>query len=166
MSGLSIAVASYNEIGRRLKMEDPDIDEQTLADTIEGLTDLHEIVAAIMRSALIDEALVEGLRRRVSEMKARLERIEDRASKRRQIARDVMVDLGIKKITAPDFTLSIRPGTPSLVVVDEEAIPEAFFEPQKPKLNRQALLNNLRRGDPIAGVALGNPQPVLSVRTA
>jgi hypothetical protein len=31
---------------------------------------------------------------------------------RRQIAKDVMVELDQKKITAPDFTVSIRPGMP------------------------------------------------------
>jgi hypothetical protein len=34
-------------------------------------------------------------------------------------AKDVMVELDLKKITAPDFTVSIRPGLPALLVLDE-----------------------------------------------
>jgi hypothetical protein len=165
MSRLAFNVIHYQAVRDRIRTEEKDIDEQTLADTVEGLTDLHEIVAAIIRSALVDEALASGLKERIKAMQERLERFEDRASKRRQIARDVMVETEIKKITAPDFTVSVRPGTASLVVVDEAVIPEAFWEPQAPRLNRQSLLAECKQGESIAGVALSNPQPVLSVRT-
>jgi Siphovirus Gp157 len=165
MNNLALNVIHYQAVRARICAEEKDIDEQTLADTVEGLTDLHEIVAAIIRSALVDEALAAGLKERIKAMQERLERFEDRASKRRQIARDVMGETEIKKITAPDFTVSLRPGTPSLVVVDEAAIPVIFWEPQAPRLNRQELLSELKQGEPIAGVALSNPQPVLSVRT-
>jgi hypothetical protein len=162
---LEFAAINYRSIRDRIRAEDPQIDEQTLADTVEGLTDLHEIVAAIIRSGLADEALATGLKGRVAEMQDRLERLQDRASKRRQIAKDAMVELDLKKITAPDFTASIRPGTPALMVIDEEAVPKIYWEPREPRLNRQGLANDLKQGAEIAGVALSNPEPVLSVRT-
>jgi len=162
---LEFAAITYRAVRDRLRADDPQIDELTLADTVEGLTDLHEIVAAIIRSALADEALATGLKVRVAEMQERLERLQDRASKRRQIAKDVMVELNLKKITAPDFTVSIRPGIPSLQVLDEAAVPSIYWQPSAPRLNRQGLLNELKEGADINGVALSNPEPVLSVRT-
>ena len=131
---------------------------------MEGLTDLHEIVAAIVRAALADEALATGLKGRIAEMQDRLDRLQDCAAKRRHIARDVMVELDLKKITAPDFTVSVRPGMPSLLVL-EAAVPSIYWEPREPRLNRQGLANDLKQGAEISGVALSNPEPVLSVRT-
>jgi hypothetical protein len=162
---LEFAAATYRAIRDRIRAQDPDIDETTLADTVEGLTDLHEIVTAIIRSALEDEALANGLRGRIGEMEDRLARLQDRASKRRQIAKDVMVELDVKKIQAPDFTVSLRPGTPALMVIDEAAVPSIYWEPRDPKLNRQGLLADLKQGAEITGVSLSNPEPVLSVRT-
>ena len=73
--------------------------------------------------------------------------------------------MGLSKLEQPDFTASARAGTPSLVVVSEETIPLHYWLPQPPKLDRQSLLAELKRGDPIPGAQLSNPQPVLSVRT-
>ena len=162
---LEFAATTYRTIRDRIRAQDPQIDEQTLADTVEGLTDLHEIVAAIVRAALADEALATGLKGRIAEMQHRLERLQDCAAKRRQIAKDVMIELDVKKITAPDFTVSVRPGMPSLLVLDEAAVPSIYWEPHQPRLNRQGLVNDLKQGAEISGVTLSNPEPVLSVRT-
>jgi Gp157 protein len=162
---LDFAAITYRTIRDRIKAEDPQIDDQTLEDTVEGLTDVHEIVAAIVRAALADEALATGLKGRISEMQDRFGRLQDCAAKRRLIAKDVMVELDLKKITAPDFTVSLRPGMPSLLVLDEAAVPSIYWEPREPRLNRQELLNELKDGAEIEGVTLSNPEPVLSVRT-
>ena len=162
---LEFAAIAYRAIRDRVRAEDPQIDEQTLTDTVEGLTDLHEILTSIIRAALTDQALAIGLEGRIGEMQERRDRLQDRATKRRQIAKDVMIELDLKKLAAPDFTASIRPGTPALMVIDEAAVPSIYWEPREPRLNRQELANDLKHGAEIAGVALSNPEPVLSVRT-
>ena len=162
---LHYATAHYRVIRDRVRQLDPALDEQTLADTVEGLTDLHEIVQAVIRSALADEALARGLKGRIAEMEDRLDRLQDRASKRRQIAKDVMVELDLKKITAPDFTVSIRPGLPALMVIDEAAVPKTYWEPGPPRLKRQDLAQDLKNGEEVAGATLSNPEPILTVRT-
>ena len=149
----------------RIRTEDPQIDEQTLADTVEGLTDVHEIVAAIVRAALADEALANGLKGRIAEMQDRLDRLQDCAAKRRQIAKEVMIELDIKKITAPDFTVSIRPGMPSLLVIDEKAVPSIYWQPVPRSSSARSSSASSNRAAEITGVTLSNPEPVLSVRT-
>jgi hypothetical protein len=160
LSRRSIITHSENASGRKTpkSMSRP-------LQTVEGLTNLHEIIAAIIRAALADEALATGLKGRIAEMQDRLERLQDCAAKRRQIAKDVMVELDLRKITAPDFTVSIRPGMPTLLVLDEAAVPSIYWEPREPRLNRQELLSDLKGGAEVNGVALSNSEPVLSVRT-
>src|SRR5262245_47296245 len=162
---LEFAAITYRLIRHRILAEDPQIDEQTLADTVEELTDLHESLTAVIRAALADQALATGLEGRIAEMLARRDRLQDRAVKRRQIAKDVMVELDLKKLAAPDFTASIRPGTPALMVIDETAVPSIYWEPRQPRPDRQGLANDLKQGAESAGVALSNPEPVLSERT-
>jgi hypothetical protein len=161
----NLAATTYRAVREQVRALDPQLDEETLADTVEGLTDLHEILAAIVRAALADEALAAGLKGRIAEMQERLERLHERAAKRRQIVKDTMVELDLKKLTAPDFSVSIRPGTPALMVIDEAAVPSIYWEPREPRLDRQGLLAELKQGAEITGVTLSNPEPVLSVRT-
>jgi Siphovirus Gp157 len=165
MDQLTFSAIHYKAVKERLRAEDPSLDEETLADTVEGLTELHEILASIIRAALVDEALVAGLKGLIADMEDRRERLQDRAAKRRQIAKEAMAELDIKKLQAPDFTASLRPGMPSLLVIDEAAVPSIYWEPRPPKLDRVGLLTDLKQGTEVSGAALSNPEPILTVRT-
>jgi hypothetical protein len=76
-----------------------------------------------------------------------------------------MCDVGLKKVEQPDFTASARAGMPALLVLADNLIPEPYWVPQPPKLDRQTLLADLKRGEVIPGAQLGNPPPCLAVRT-
>jgi hypothetical protein len=113
----------------------------------------------------VDEALQAGLRGRLDDMKERLSRLEIRAGKKRELALHAMNEVGLAKLEQPDFTASTRAGCSALVVLSEQAIPPAYWLPQPPKLDRQGLLGELKRGAAVPGAELSNPKPVLMVRT-
>ena len=92
-SSIVTEVSKYQLLRQRLLMDFPSTDEETLTDTLEGITDLHEMIAAVIRSALVDEALHAGLRFRVDDMRERLSRLELRATKKRQLALDAMTEV-------------------------------------------------------------------------
>jgi hypothetical protein len=162
---LSLETSKYQLVKGRLLTDFPTADEDTLRDTLEGITNLHEMIAAVIRSALVDEALGSGLRVRLDDMKERQSRLEVRASKKRELALQAMSEAGLTKLEQPDFTASTRAGVPALIVVSEQSIPETYWLTQPPKLDRHGLLGELKRGGAIPGVELGNPKPVLMVRT-
>ncbi len=161
---LNYEVHLHKSVVERLRSEDENIDEQALADTAEGLTNLHETLAAIVRGALEDELLAHMLKVRMAEMAARLERFQHRAEKRRHLVRDVMMETDIKKLQMPDFTASLRNAPPHVVVVDEKLIPQAFWE-MRPHLRKSDLLAVLKDGVDVEGAALSNAGMSLSVRT-
>jgi hypothetical protein len=162
---LRVEISKYQLLKQRLSREFPTADEETLLDTLDGITDLHEMIAAIIRSALVDEVLQAGLRRRIEEMRARLGRLAERGLKKRQLALEAMNEVGLKKLEQPDFTASARIGSPALIVTSEQAMPPDYWIPQPPKLDRQALASDLKRGKEVSGACLGNANPVLVVRT-
>jgi hypothetical protein len=162
---LKIETSKYQVLRERLLADLPTIEEECLLDTLEGITDLHEMITAIIRSALVDEALRVGLRSLLDEMKQRLARIEQRSIKKRMLALEAMNEVGLKKLEQPDFTASARIGSPALLVTSEQIIPSDYWVPQPPKLDRQSLTVDLKRGKEIPGVCLGNANPILVVRT-
>ena len=155
----------YERLRQSLLGSYPDLDDETIRDTLEGITTLHELISELIRSALFDEALQTALRTRLQEMRSRLARLAERGLKKRQLAVEAMNEVGLKKLEQPDFTASARLGSPSLVVTSEQAIPEGYWIPQPPKLDRHALTSELKRGREVAGACLGNATPVLVVRT-
>lgn len=143
----------------------PDEDEETLRDTLEGLTDLTDMLAELIRSSLDDKALVTALKQREADMKERRERFETRAQKKRDLVFNTMERADIKKIDAPDLTASLRAGRSKVMVAVESEVPGMYWLPQDPKLDRNGLYRDLVSGTDVPGATLANAPPTLSVRT-
>jgi hypothetical protein len=161
---LQTELTIFHHLRTRLVSEFPDLDDQTLSDTLEGLTSLNEMLESVVRSRDEDIALTDALKLRIEEMNKRLGRLKDRANKKKDIVADAMDRAGIKKIEAPEFTISCRRTTPPLLVDDESAVPEKYWRPQPSKLDRSGLIAALKAGESISGAILGNGGVTISVR--
>lgn len=155
---------AHSYLKERLREDFPDLDDETLADTLEGETNLSEALASIVRSREEDLGLILGLKGRVQNLKERLERFQERAERKRRLVAEVMSRAEIKRIVEADFTVSLRQGTPSAIIENEGLIPADFWKPQPPKLDRAALTEALRSGQTVAGAMLGAPKASITIR--
>jgi sulfite reductase beta subunit-like hemoprotein len=158
-------LSNHRYLRERLEAEFPEAEEETLLDTLEGMTNLTDMLAEVLRSCLEDQSFSSALKARVADMQARVGRFEERARKKRELVAAAMEDAGLKKLVEPDFTVSLRPARAPLVIIDEESVPGDFWKPQPAKLDRQGLIVALGAGRDIPGALLGNPPMTLSVRT-
>jgi hypothetical protein len=162
---LSRELIHHQYLRERLAADFPDADEECLRDTLEGLTNLTDMLAEVLRSQLEDQAFASALRARMADMQERLSRLDERARKKRELVCTVMEEAELKKLMEPDFTVSLRPARAPLMIIDEAAIPGDYWKPQPAKLDRMGLISALSNGRDIAGAVLGNPPLTISVRT-
>ena len=162
---LRLEAAHYRDLAKQLKLAYGEIDEETLSDTLEGLSDFPQMIEEVVRSSLDDGAMIVGLRSRLEEMSARLTRLKARYDKKRELACWAMGSSGIGKLKAADFSVSLAQGGQRLEITDETVIPQIYFIPQAPKLDRTSLADALKRGENIEDSHLVQSGPHIVVRT-
>ena len=72
-------LSHYQYLRDQLATQYPSADEETLADTLEGITDLHEMIVTVVHARLDDLSLISALKSRITNMQDRLSRIDTRA---------------------------------------------------------------------------------------
>lgn len=135
-----------------------------LADTLEGLSDLKDVVSRFIRDAREDEARAKALSGIIEEMAERKRRLNDRAAKREAIAMSLMLSVELTRVEQPDFTASVGWSRRPVVVTDEATLPDAFVRVTRAP-DKTAIGKALADGTEIPGAVLGNGHRVLTVRT-
>lgn len=140
------------------RLADLDLDEQTITDTLEGLSGDLEIkatnVAAFAKNL---EASAEAIKRAEEQMAARRKAIEKRADRIRAYLKENMERTGILKIEAPQFCVAIRKNPPSVHVEAPELVPAEFYKvppPPPPSLDKKAVAEALKAGKDVPGCRL------------
>lgn len=164
VTGLRNELSTYLILSDQLKAQYAEIDEETLKDTLEGLSQLPELIEAVTRSSLEDGAYAEALKARMGEMGERLSRLRFRQEKKRELVLWAMEKAGMERHQAAEFSLFLRSNPPRLEVDKVEMIPGEFFVPQPSRLDRAGLIAALKRGDPVCGAHLEPAERGLTVR--
>lgn len=164
MNPLAATIRVVNELREKLKTEyGLEDDDEALVGTIEGETDLGEQLARIARDAIRTEAMAKGLTELIKENQSRKTRLELRAEKLRAIVSWSMQEAGLKKIPAPDMTISLSMGKPPILLDEDIQVPEQFcrveYEPDK-----RVIRDAIERGEHLPFARLGNPSPVLTIK--
>ena len=114
------------------KLADLDLDQQTLIDTIEGMSgDLETKAQNTLFVARNLEATADAIDAAATAMAARSKAIKARAAALRMNIFEAMKFTGIQKIEGPFFRLTIQNNPAALSVTDAELVPERFwFQPE------------------------------------
>ena len=140
------------------KLADMDLDEQTLADTLEGLSGELEVKAqnVIMFTRNL-EATAAAIKEAEAQMAARRKALENRAAGLRRYVLENMQFAGIQKIECPLFKLSIRDNPAAVDIYEPGLIPVQFMkqpEPPPPAPDKTAIKAAITAGTEVPGARL------------
>ena len=155
----------YRELKILLLESMPELedDPECLLDTLEGLSDITEQLAGLIRSALLDESNIKGVADYMKKLGDRKSSLVARARKKRVIALNFMSDLGLKRIDAPDLTATRKRIPASVNVYDDTQLPAEFVRVKK-EPDLAAIQIALKKGVDIPGARLGNAGETLQIR--
>lgn len=156
------------ELRERLKAEHGLEDgDEALEDTLEGATELPEMLGHLARSIRWNEHQAKAMAEIIRENQSRKAAYESRAERARNTLSWAMQESGMKKIpadVAPDLTVSVREGNPELIIPEDDKVPTAYCR-VKYSPNREVIREVLERGDRLDWAYLGNSKPVLTIRS-
>lgn len=145
-------------------LEDMELDSQTLADTLEGLTGDFEVKAVNVSMFIRNlEASAESIKEAEKQMAERRKALEDRANSIKEYLKLNMQKTGITSIDCPYFKITLRNNPESVDVLNPDMIPSEYYrvpEPPPPILDKKALKEAIQNGVEVAGARLIRNQSI------
>ncbi len=138
-------------------------DQQALDDTLEGISYAPDMIANIIRNAREDDANATALTLMIREMSDRKARFAARAERRYTMAEHLMEAIGLRKLAMPDFTASITPTQPRVMIDDEMLLPDDLCDIVR-KPNKTMIRETLAQAA-VPGAHMSNGGSTLTIRT-
>jgi hypothetical protein len=161
------AMATWQAARSRLLEEDAGLahDETALTELLGSETgDIDAILARLLRGARHAKSMADAAAEQIEDMQTRKQRYQRRAESMRATAFAIFDAIGRAKMELPDMTVTIRAGQPSVIVTDEDAIPDIYVRVER-KPDKATILSALKSGLTVDGCELSNSVASLSIRT-
>lgn len=146
---------------RVLAMVDEEADMDVIRDTLESIegliTDKAESIAKLIKSIEADEQAIKAEEERLYN---RRKALENRRNSIKEYLETQLISAGIDKVKGTLFTISIQNNPPSVNIQDDATVPDKYYVPQPPKLDKKALIEDLKAGAIIEGISLQHTKGV------
>lgn len=141
-------------------------DEETYIDTLDGATDARDLLIREVSAEMNDRAMVSAINGQITTLEGRRDRLDARADAHRRAQMMILKAMGLTKIELPAATLSIRAGSISVCITDDEAIPSQLRTVKTTSApDKKAIRAQLEAGETVPGAELVRGPDTLSVRT-
>lgn len=156
---LSAEVAAIKE-----KLENSELDQQTIADTLEAESfDFEEKCKAVAYVIKEFESKIMSLEDAYDEMWQRKVRFENKRKSLLEYLQACMTIAGVKKVEGVEFDIVIRKNPHAVKIIDEGLVPVSYRkipEPAPAILDKKALLKDMKDGKSIPGCQLEQTERV------
>jgi len=146
------------------QLYDMELDDQTLSDTLESISGDVELKATNIGFVIKNlEGLVSSMRAAEADMAARRKAAEARIERVKHYLLDGLMLAGIKKVTGPAFSVTVRDNPPSVVIDEQGLIPAEYWrqpEPPPPAVDKLKLKEVLKSGVEIPGAHLSTTKRI------
>ncbi len=123
-------------------VSDPDVDEQTLADTMESLNyEIEEKADGYAKIIQSLKAQVEGLKGEIERLQNRKRTIESNIDRLKLNLEGSMRAIGKTKFKTDLFSFGIQKNPASVNIIDESKIPKEYLIPQEPKIDKKGIID-------------------------
>jgi len=140
------------------KLADMDLDEQTIADTLEGMSGELEVKAqnVVMFTRNL-ESTAAAIKEAETQMAARRKALENRAEGLRRYLLGSLQYAGVQKIECPYFRITIQDNPPAVDVFEPGLLPAEYMrQPDPPPAapDKAAIKDALKAGKDVPGARL------------
>lgn len=140
-------------------------DDAAFTDTLDGETSVIDAARSAVRFIAESEAQEEAAKSLAQRYAERAKVFADRVSRTRDALANFLAEIGEKRLSLPEATISLGAGSPSLIgEPDPSTLPDHLVRVKR-EPDRAAIKQALVDGHAVPGCSLSNAKPKLSIRT-